>query len=1305
MNEAQESQSESVAQAQAVMMTAAGKELAPDNPELLTTTAGQGEPEEMTDDKIAEGVAKAVAKEKDRSLEELEASIPQVPKITNPKGRLLVVDGHSLAFRAWYAYNADNFTNGKGQATNAVYGFMSMLSDVCRKEKPTHLAVAFDVKGGTFRNVMLGGYKATRTAAPEELLSQLPLIQRMLHALTIPYIEVPGYEGDDVIATLAAQGELHGYQTLVLSGDRDSFQLIDDNVTVLYPGYHFSDLKHMTAQAVLEKYKVTPRQYPDLAAIRGETSDNIPGVPGVGDGFAAKWINQYGSLARLVAHANELTGKKGAALAEMTDQVMLNRRINVVRRDVDFTVDFDALKITTVDVPALDAILSELNFGPHTRQRLLDTFAQGQSAGASQAAGAGQSAGAAQRATGHTSAAQAVRSAGAGQAAGQGAGSAQIAGNVQAAGGVGSSAATSAAADADINTPPTLFQGSEPGDNSTSAARDENYFDDSSVPVTPVPLLTFDHIGGSTNAEPADVEQAALASYSTLTAAQTKRAGEVPHFSTYERGEKEQTQFSFDNLKPTVLTAGLPDAEKLEKWLSEHPARKAQRVAGAQAAQFSNAPINPDTPDEQQGSVANALGTVKNARQSAMDTLLVLLQGNPQPGRARADTLWLVAPDHHALRIDLRSMNLATGPSWGMNESATHQDAAGEDAAGQDAVAQADSQLEESDEEETKGLSEEEALEARVALLSGSIPVGQALSDGEILVTDDSQAAFDLFADEGAAAKSDAGEQIRRVLNKAFQQRAISVWGYKESLLLAQAVGLNLATPAFDIKLAAFLTSPDKPCETVEEAAHTFLGIEPVQKEVKQRKAKLDWLAGKLVRSRAHAFARPAYLMALQRYLAQLVDGHCQFGLLTNVELPVSRVLARMEEAGTSVDSAKLEEVHQDFHSQAQQAEQIALDVVRNHENALNPHADNLEAQGEVNLSSPQQLQTVLFTTLGLKGTKKTARGYSTDATEIDKLIVNYANNEEAITFLTALKRFREQTKLAAMVENLQSTVNPSDNRIHTTYTQTVAATGRLSSIEPNLQNIPNRTPEGREIRSTFVARPRFTSLLSSDYSQVELRIMAHMSGDQSLIDAFRSGADFHKYVASLVYSEPVEQVTDSQRTHVKAMSYGLAYGLSTFGLAQRLEVSNHEAEELKNKYFSTFGKVHDFLESLVSQARRRGYTETLFGRRRYFPELLGTDRRARQAAERAALNAPIQGTAADIMKLAMIRAQKALDEHHVKSQILLQIHDELVVGLAQGEEELVTRLVKDAMENAVHLTVPLSVSTGVGPDWMSAAH
>lgn len=1280
MNEEQESQSESVAQAQTIMMTAAGKEIAPDNPELLTTTAGQGEPEEMTDDKIAEGVAKAVAKEKDRSLEELEASIPDVPKITNPKGRLLVVDGHSLAFRAWYAYNADNFTNGKGQATNAVYGFMSMLSDVCRKEKPTHLAVAFDVKGGTFRNVMLGGYKATRTAAPEELLSQLPLIQRMLHALTIPYIEVPGYEGDDVIATLAAQGELHGYQTLVLSGDRDSFQLIDDNVTVLYPGYHFSDLKHMTAQAVLEKYKVTPRQYPDLAAIRGETSDNIPGVPGVGDGFAAKWINQYGSLAQLVAHADELTGKKGAAFAEMTDQVMLNRRINVVRRDVDFTVDFDALKITTVDVPALDAILSELNFGPHTRQRLLDTFAQGKSAGA----GVGN------------------------------AGSAQVSGNAQA-GSADSPAATSAAsstsasaaasADADMNTPPTLFQGAEPGDSTTPAASDEDYFDDSSVPVTPVPLLTFDHIGGSTNAEPADVEQAALASYSTLTAAQTKRAGEVPHFSTYERGEKEQAQFSFDNLKSTVLTAGLPDADKLELWLSEHPARKAQRVAGAQAAQFSNAPINPDTPAEQQGSVANALGTVKNARQSAMDTLLVLLEGNPQPGRARADTLWLVAPDHHALRIDLRSMNLSAGPSWNMNESATHQDVTDQDVTGKHVAGQADSQLEDSGEEETKGLSEEEALEARVALLSGSIPVGQALSDGEILVTDDSQAAFDLFADEGAAATSDAGEQIRRVLNKAFQQRAISVWGYKESLLLAQAVGLKLATPAFDIKLAAFLTSPDKPCETVEEAAHTFLGIEPVQKEVKQRKAKLDWLTGKLVRSRAHAFARPAYLMALQRYLAQLVDGHCQFGLLTNVELPVSQVLARMEEAGTSVDSAKLEEVYQDFHSQAQQAEQIALDVVRNHENALNPHADNLDTQGEVNLSSPQQLQTVLFTTLGLKGTKKTARGYSTDATEIDKLIVNYANNEEVITFLTALKRFREQTKLAAMVENLQSTVNPTDNRIHTTYTQTVAATGRLSSLEPNLQNIPNRTPEGREIRSTFVARPRFTSLLSSDYSQVELRIMAHMSGDQSLIDAFRSGADFHKYVASLVYSEPVEQVTDSQRTHVKAMSYGLAYGLSTFGLAQRLEVSNHEAEELKNKYFSTFGKVHDFLESLVSQARRRGYTETLFGRRRYFPELLGTDRRARQAAERAALNAPIQGTAADIMKLAMIRAQKALDEHHVKSQILLQIHDELVVGLAQGEEELVTALVKDAMENAVHLTVPLNVSTGVGPDWMAAAH
>ena len=287
---------------------------------------------------------------------------------------LLVVDGHSLAFRAFYALPVDNFSTKDGQATNAVYGFLTMLSQVIETEKPDHIGIAFDVKGGTFRNELLTQYKGTREAAPEELLTQLPLIQQALTALGVRWIEKPGYEGDDVIATLATMGEHDGCRVLVLSGDRDSFQLIDDDVTVLYPGYHFKDLKHMDPAAVEAKYHVTPGQYPDLAALRGETSDNIPGVPGVGDGFAAKWINQYGSLDAIIEHADEIGGKKGEALRDNIDQVRLNRRVNALVRDLDLGVTIDDLDYGRVDADLTERLFNELQFGERTRTKLLTTF-------------------------------------------------------------------------------------------------------------------------------------------------------------------------------------------------------------------------------------------------------------------------------------------------------------------------------------------------------------------------------------------------------------------------------------------------------------------------------------------------------------------------------------------------------------------------------------------------------------------------------------------------------------------------------------------------------------------------------------------------------------------------------------------------------------------------------------------------------------------------------------------------------------------------------------------------------------------
>ncbi|KAB8293533.1 DNA polymerase I [Bifidobacterium avesanii] len=932
----------------------------------------------------------------------------------NERGTLLVVDGHSLAFRAFFAMPVESFSTSGGQATNAVWGFASMLSQVIESEHPTHLAVAFDVKGGTFRNELLPQYKGTREAAPEELLTQLPLIQRMLTALGVTYIEKPGYEGDDVIGTLAHMGDDAGYRTLVLSGDRDAFQLIGGNITVLYPGHHFKDLKHMTAEAVEEKYHVSPALYPDLAALRGETADNIPGVPGVGDGFAAKWINQFGSLDGVIEHADEIGGKKGEALRANIDQVRLNRRVNALVTDLDLGVSVGDLTFGKVDVKALDDVFADLEFGARTRARVLKVFSNGEPV--------------------------------------------------------------------------------ESGDGDGSAAD----------------------------------------------------AVELPELAVDEA--------------PVA-------AKALDAWLAAHV---------------------PQAPSETTADVGRAW--------------VLDMAGSGKPGRASWRGLSIVAADGHALRF-------------------TRDGLTGSDAAG--ALA-----------------------EALRSFIIDRLP--------------------------GAV-----------------------VYGYKEQRHMLAAFGVaDAPAPLFDAQLAGYLVHPDFHADTIEQAAEHFLDLHFDDDAAAQGELELgDDEASEESGANADDGAELRRLDLIRRlaaHLAPIVDERGQRKLLDSIELPISQVLQRMESVGAAVDLERLTSMRDTFAADARQAQEIAWDA----------------AGTRVNLQSPKQLQQVLFEDMGLKPLRRTKGGsYTTNAATLQSLYARSVDNERANNFLGALLRHRETNKLKQIVTTLIDTVNPDDGRIHTTFEQTVAATGRLSSADPNLQNIPNRNAAGREIRSAFVPGEGFESLLSSDYSQVELRIMADLSGDEALIEAFRSGTDFHKYVASLVYQLPIDEITPDQRSHVKAMSYGLAYGLSTYGLAQQLRISPAAADVLKEKYFATFGKVHDYLESLVAQARRDGYTETMFGRRRYFPGLKSPNRNVRDAAERGALNAPIQGSAADIMKIAMIRADKALREAGVRSRIILQIHDELVVEVAHGEAERVTELVRDAMEHAVTLAVPLDVSTGIGSDWQLAAH
>lgn len=942
---------------------------------------------------------------------------------------LLVVDGHSLAFRAFFALPVDNFSTSSGQATNAVWGFATMLAQVIDAEKPDHLGVAFDVKGGTFRNEMLPQYKGTREAAPEELLTQLPLIQRMLTALGVTYIEKPGFEGDDVIATLATMGDKAGYHTLVLSGDRDAFQLVDDNVTVLYPGHHFKDLKHMTPQSIIDKYKVTPAQYPDLAALRGETADNIPGVPGVGDGFAAKWINQFGSLDGICEHADEIGGKKGESLRANIDQVKLNRKVNALVRDVDLGVDIEDLTFGTVDVAQIDALFKELEFGPRTKSRVLKTFNTG--AKASNTSGAGE--------------------------------------------------------------------------------------------------------------------------------------------STNNEQNEQDSSLDLNLPEPTSITA----PEQFDEWVKAH--RVEVKVPG-EIADFT-------VSDYGDGSQRHAI-----CGDAVGHAWTVAAWGDERPGRATA-----------------------------------------------------------------------QAIAVATATSAAIVPLP---------ITDTLRA------------------QLARFL-KSEHSRTI-VHGYKELLHLLGAVDLDMDLPMFDTKLAGYLAQPDFHADSLKQAAEHFLDIHFTETE-QPSQGTLDFDDDQVEEDpNEHRLRDLAIIRSLAVTLGPIIDEREQCWLMRAIELPVSRVLHGMERTGAKVDSVRLVSMRDQFAAEACQAQEMAWEY----------------AGTEINLQSPKQLQKVLFEDMGLKPTKRTKSGsYTTNAAALQDLYVKSVDNERANGFLGALLRHREINKLKQIVQTLIDATNTSDERIHTTFEQTVAATGRLSSVDPNLQNIPNRNAAGREIRGVFVPGEGYEALMSCDYSQVELRIMADLSDDEALIEAFRSGADFHKYVASMVYKLPVDQITGDQRSHVKAMSYGLAYGLSTYGLAQQLKIAPREAEALKNRYFDTFGKVHDYLESLVANAREKGYTETIFGRRRYFPALHSTNRVAREAAERAALNAPIQGSAADIMKIAMIRAEQTLAEAHVKSRIILQIHDELVVEIAPGEGDQVTELVRNAMEHAVDLAVPLDVSCGIGSDWQLAAH
>jgi DNA polymerase-1 len=888
----------------------------------------------------------------------------------NEKPTLLVIDGHSLAFRAFYALPVDSFQNRDGQHTNAIHGFIAMLINLLANEKPTHLAVAFDISRYSFRTREYPEYKGTRGETPPEFIGQIPLLEEALHAMGITTVAKEDYEADDILATLAVEGAQQGFRVLIVSGDRDAIQMVNDDVTLLYPNARgVSELKRYDRDAVFERYGIEPHQYPDIAALVGESSDNLIGIDKVGEKTAVKWITQYGSLDEVLAHADEITGVVGEKLREQKENAIRNRKLNRLLTDVELPVGPADLERRPIDEAAVREVFDRLQF-----RTLLDRVLK-------IAAAAGDS--------------------------------------------VSSEAGVETAGDAGVGIPG-------------------------------VRVLVDEELGHWLD---------------TVSAKGTKPLG-----VQLEYGADGLAGFglaSSDDSAYVPWTSGRPDYSALEAWLA-----------------------------------------------------------GPSPK---------------------------------------------------------------------------------------------------------------YFFDTKRALKTLGG------------------------------AGLALGGVAFDTTIAAWLLKPGGHAQNLGGQAYDFLG---------ERLAEAD--PNQLVPdTEAASVATEAwYVLRVAEYLAERLDDGSR-KVLDTIELPLIPVISTMENTGITVNAEILARLNRELG-------ETAADL------ASRAYA---ELGREVNLGSPKQLQQVLFEDLGMPKTRANKTGYSTDAASLTDL-----QEQNPHPFLDLLLQHRDATKLRQMVETLEKAI-AADHRVHTRYDQTGTSTGRISSTDPNLQNIPVRAAVGKEIRSAFESGPEFTTLLTADYSQIEMRIMAHLSGDAGLIEAFNSGEDLHRFVGSSIFHVEPSEVTSTMRTKVKAMSYGLAYGLSAFGLSKQLRIDTAEAKQLMSDYFARFGAVRDYLRSVVEQAREDGYTETIFGRRRPFGDLKSSNRVLRENAERAALNAPIQGSAADILKIAMLGVAEDLSAKKLSSRLLLQVHDELVFEVAEGELDVLTEVVRDRMGHAAKLKVPLDVQVGSGKNWDAAAH
>ena len=881
----------------------------------------------------------------------------------------LLLDGHSLAYRAFYALPADLATSS-GQVTNAAYGFTAMLAKVVGDLSPEGVGVAFDTPTPTFRKEKDDSYKAGRKETPDLFRQQLPLIYQVLESLGIPIIEAPGFEADDVIATLATAAESQGHDVVVVTGDRDSYQLVNDpHIKVLYNKRGVSDYALYDEAGILERTGVTPAQYPEYAALRGDPSDNLPGVPGIGEKTAAKLITTYGNLDGIFANVDDLPPKQRANLGEWEQQVRHNHDMSVLRRNVELSISIDDLVSRPFEIEPARSLFNQLEFR-------------------------------------------------------------------------------------------TLFP------RILAALK--------TVDIAPSPEEVF------------EVEVEVLGAKSAL--------------------------------------------ERLNV-MADHPLAFEPIWVGVRG-------------------------------KSPIDALAI----------ASADECVVLNPE--------------------------------------------------------------------------------AMASNEVRKT-----LLEIFGDGNIAAHG--AKELLHGLRRTFDRGTVT----------------NFSGLAYDTAVMAYLIEPGESTYELDSLAARHLGIEI--KSPDREEGTLD-LGGE--ESFIQAGRSAAAILRLAISLENSLKEREQMDLYRDVELPLIEILADIEDLGVRIDVEFLEALRVELTASCAK-----------HEAALH------EYSGETfNVNSTTQLRRVLFEKLGLTPVKKTSTGQpSTDADSLSKLSGDHP-------FVAELMRYREVEKLRSTYAEALPRLVADDGRIHATLNQLSTSTGRISSETPNLQNIPIRTEEGRALRKAFIAAEGCV-LLSSDYSQIELRILAHLADDPGLVDAFERGTDIHTVTASKVFGVGEADVDSHQRRFAKVINYGLAYGMEAYGLAQRMDIPNDQARDILEAFFSGFPRVREFMDQTVIEARRLGYTSTIMGRRRRIPELASENFRIRQMGERMAQNAPVQGSAADVFKVAMVRLAHALKAEGLSSRIVLTVHDELVLEVPLNEKDAAEALTRSVMEGAAQLRVPLVVDIGFGPNWAEA--